>query len=341
MLSRKRLRMKHNSLQVLLLALTLTMVQCSFFGKSTPEEESWDKGKTETRADSSRRATAAGVDANNADESAWRSGEQADNLIYNLDQLRNKAPEQGESADFVTSEINYEVKRLAAELKYVKKKLTELQTQSEVWTNPLSIYSKEVHLDNGTKLFGDVIDQDKDNIQVKTLIGVLSVARSQVVRIVDNIPSEPGAEAVTQGPKSATGDVAMNIPGDRANMATTKDVVGDAKSAKYTGNVVLSGAIKERKDRSGNTILSGVVKNIGGRRADFVKVNFLFRINWSGDTRELTAFVKGSHHVFSSGVSTDTSLFPGASGEFELYVPKTFGAFIGYSYSIDWEEHDI
>jgi len=217
--------------------------------------------------------------------------------------------------------------------------LTELQTQSEVWTNPLSIYSKEVHLENGTKLFGDVIDQDKDNIQVKTLIGVLSVSRDQVLRIVDNIPTDDApAVAASEGVR---GGAPMNVPGDRASMASTQDVKGDTRDSKYTGNVVLSGSIKERKDRSGNTILSGVVKNIGGRRADFVKVNFLFRINWSGDTRELTAFVKGSHHVFSSGVNTDTSLFPGASGEFELYVPNSFGSFIGYSYSIDWEEHDI
>jgi len=332
--------MKRYSLQVLLLALTLTFVQCSMFGgKSKPEEESWNK--TSTQADSTNRAESTGVDAQGTDESAWQSGEQADNLIYNLDQLRNKKPDAGESADFVTSEINYEVKRLAAELKYVKKKLTELQTQSEVWTNPLSIYSKEVHLENGTKLFGDVIDQDKDNIQVKTLIGVLSVSRDQVLRIVDNIPTSDDAPAVSAGDNAARGGAPMNINGDRASMAGTQDVKGATRDSKYTGNVVLSGSIKERKDRSGNTILSGVVKNIGGRRADFVKVNFLFRINWSGDTRELTAFVKGSHHVFSSGVNTDTSLFPGASGEFELYVPNSFGSFIGYSYSIDWEEHDI
>ncbi len=321
--------MKHYSLQILVLALTLTFVQCSSSGKeATPEEESWTK--TEAQADSVE-----------SDEAAWQSGEQADNLIYNLDKLRNKAPDQGESSGFVASEINYEVKRMAAELKYVKKKLTELQTQSEVWTNPLSIYSKEVHLENGTKLFGDVIDQDKDNIQVKTLIGILSVSRDQVLRIVDNIPTDPGAPAVTEAGKSARGDAPINLNTKRSSMAGTQDVSGESRQAKYTGNVVLSGSIKERKDRTGNTILSGVVKNIGGRRADFVKVNFLFRINWSGDTRELTAFVKGSHHVFSSGVNTDTSLFPGASGEFELYVPKSFGSFIGYSYSIDWEEHDI
>ena len=332
--------MKRYSLQVLVLALTLTFVQCSMFGgKAKPEEESWDKAGA--KQDSMSRAETAGVDAEGTDESAWQSGEQADNLIYNLDQLRNKQPEAGESADFVTSEINYEVKRLAAELKYVKKKLTELQSQSEVWTNPLSIYSKEVHLENGTKLFGDVIDQDKDNIQVKTLIGVLSVSRDQVLRIVDNIPTVADGDAVTEVGRPARGDAPMNVNNDRAAMTGTQDVKGDSRQSKYTGNVVLSGSIKERKDRSSNTILSGVVKNIGGRRADFVKVNFLFRINWSGDTRELTAFVKGSHHVFSSGVNTDTSLFPGASGEFELYVPSSFGSFIGYSYSIDWEEHDI
>ncbi len=332
--------MKHYSLRILVLALTLTIVQCSMFGgKSTPDEESWEESAA--TEDSASRAEVAGVDENTSDETAWQSGEQADNLIYNLDKLKSTAPENGGSADFVTSEINYEVKRMAAELKYVKKKLTELQTQSEVWTNPLSIYSKEVHLENGTKIFGDVVDQDKENIQIKTLIGVLSVSREQVLRIVDNIPADPSAPAITEAEqKAAAGGAPMNVRGG-TSMAGTRDVKGESQQGKYNGNVVLSGSIRERKDRSGNTILSGVVKNIGGRRADFVKVNFLFRINWSGDTRELTAFVKGSHHVFSSGVNTDTSLFPGASGEFELYVPKSFGSFIGYSYSIDWEEHDI
>ena len=335
MLSRKRLRMKHYSIRVLVLALSLAIIQCSMFGgKSSPEEESWENAAA--NADSVDRAEATGVDANTTDESAWQSGEQADNLIYNLDKLKSDAMEQSGSSEFVASEINYEVKRMAAELKYVKKKLTELQTQSEVWTNPLSIYSKEIHLENGTKIFGDVVDQDKDNVQVKTLIGELAISRDQVIRIVDNIPTDPDAPPVAEPGQSAAG-VPMNMSGAR----TIQDVQGETTQAKYSGNVVLSGSIKERKDRSGNTILSGVVKNIGGRRADFVKVNFLFRINWSGDTRELTAFVKGTHHVFSSGVSTDTSLFPGASGEFELYVPKSFGSFIGYSYSIDWEEHDI
>mgnify|MGYP001264002548 CR=1 FL=1 len=38
-------------------------------------------------------------------------------------------------------------------------------------------------------------------------------------------------------------------------------------------------------------------------------------------------------------IVSDASLLPGAVGKFDLYVPQDFGAFIGYSYIIDWEEY--
>ena len=82
------------------------------------------------------------------------------------------------------------------------------------------------------------------------------------------------------------------------------------------------------------------IKNIGGRRADFVKVDFVFRKNWSGETKTLTTFIRGGYHTFDSGITTDSTLLPGATGAFELYVPHDFGSFIGYSYVIDWEEYE-
>ena len=98
------------------------------------------------------------------------------------------------------------------------------------------------------------------------------------------------------------------------------------------------GNIKERKDLSGNTILSGEIKNIGGRRADFVKINIVFRKNWSGDTETRTAFVEGSYVTFEgTGITSNNSLLPGATGTFEMIIPKDFGQFIGYTYNIDWE----
>ena len=99
------------------------------------------------------------------------------------------------------------------------------------------------------------------------------------------------------------------------------------------------GNISEKKDGQGNIIFKGEIKNIGGRRSDFVKVDFVFRKNWSGETKTLTTFVKGSYNTFDTGIVSDASLLPGAVGKFDLYVPQDFGAFIGYSYVIDWEEY--
>ena len=107
----------------------------------------------------------------------------------------------------------------------------------------------------------------------------------------------------------------------------------------FSANCVLVGNISEKKDGQGNIIFDGEIKNIGGRRADFVKVDFVFRKNWSGETKTLTTFVKGSYNTFDTGIVSDASLLPGAVGKFDLYVPQDFGAFIGYSYVIDWEEY--
>ena len=98
-------------------------------------------------------------------------------------------------------------------------------------------------------------------------------------------------------------------------------------------------ASSEKKDTQGNVVFNGEIKNIGGRRADFVKMDFVFRKNWSGETRTLTTFIQGSYNTFDSGIVSDASLLPGALGKFELYVPQDFGSFIGYSYVIDWEEY--
>ena len=94
-----------------------------------------------------------------------------------------------------------------------------------------------------------------------------------------------------------------------------------------------------KESYSDNIIFDSEIKNIGGRRADFVKVDFVFRKNWSGETRTLTTFIKGSYNTFDTGIVSDASLLPGANGKFDLYVPQDFGTFIGYSYVIDWEEY--
>ena len=241
------------------------------------------------------------------------------------------------SKDFILNELNFEIKKLSAEFKHLTNELDDLKALSKMWVNPLTIYSKEIILKNGSTVFGKIIYQDDKSLKVETLVGYLIVDRAQVVRIVDNVITEDTQEYVpeqiresyTPPPMPKLAQPRYTSPSNSAMNA----------SAKFSANCVLVGNISEKKDGQGNIIFDGEIKNIGGRRADFVKVDFVFRKNWSGETKTLTTFVKGSYNTFDTGIVSDASLLPGAVGKFDLYVPQDFGAFIGYSYVIDWEEY--
>ena len=155
------------------------------------------------------------------------------------------------------------------------------------------------------------------------------------------------ATSVSSTPLNSTSPFASNlkiwycVPVSFGNFVSDKYTSPERdQTGKYAANCVLMGNISEKKDAQGNIVFNGEIKNIGGRRADFVKVDFVFRKNWSGETKTLTTFIRGGYHTFDSGITTDATLLPGATGAFELYVPHDFGSFIGYSYVIDWEEYE-
>lgn len=253
------------------------------------------------------------------------------------------APIRSSSADenYVVGELTFEVKKLAAELKHLRSQLEELQANSQMWMNPLAIYDKEIITDNGTSIYGKIIYQDDKIVKVETLIGYLVLEKASIVRVITNIPEEPAQKYIPQELVSDVQKSAAYPPVPQPGYVSQAGEPAQlSESGAKTPNCVLVGNINERKDRSGNTIFSGEVKNIGARRADFVKVNFIFRKNWSGDTKTRTAFVEGSYYTFEdSGITTNNSLLPGASGKFELIIPKDFGSFIGYSYTIEWEQY--
>ncbi|HPC35772.1 MAG TPA: hypothetical protein P5268_02470 [Candidatus Marinimicrobia bacterium] len=249
------------------------------------------------------------------------------------------APVKATAADqeYVINELTFEVKKLSAEVKHLQSALKELQAKSQMWDNPLSIYEKEIILINGTSIYGKIIYQDDKIIKVETLIGYLVIDKNQVVRVVTNIVEKREEQFVPQEVATDVKDTAP-ITIQAPYISKTSEPSQISEPISRVPNCVLVGNIKERKDLSGNTILSGEIKNIGGRRADFVKINFVFRKNWSGDTETRTAFVEGSYVTFEgSGITSNNSLLPGASGTFEMIIPKDFGQFIGYSYNIDWE----
>ncbi len=241
------------------------------------------------------------------------------------------------SKDFVINELNFEIKKLNAEIKHLTQDLDDLKALSKMWVNPLTIYSKEIILKNGSTVFGKIIYQDDKSLKVETLVGYLIVDRAQVVRIVDNVITEDSQEYVPEQIRESYAPPPM--PKLAQPRYTSSNNSARMASAKLSANCVLVGNIAEKKDSQGNIIFDGEIKNIGGRRADFVKVDFVFRKNWSGETRTLTTFIKGSYNTFDTGIVSDASLLPGANGKFDLYVPQDFGTFIGYSYVIDWEEY--
>ena len=237
--------------------------------------------------------------------------------------------------DYILNELSFEIKKMTAELKYLNEELENLKALSKMWVNPLAIYSKEIIMKNGSTVFGKVVYQDEESLKVETLVGYLIINRVDVVRIIDNVVTEEQAEYVPEQVRDSYTPPPMPKLAEPQYTSPERDGL-----KKYSANFVLMGNISEKKDAQGNIVFNGEIKNIGGRRADFVKVDFVFRKNWSGETKTLTTFIRGGYHTFDSGITTDATLLPGATGAFELYVPHDFGSFIGYSYVIDWEEYE-
>lgn len=243
----------------------------------------------------------------------------------------------GVSSDFIINELNFEIKKLTAEFKHLTREMDDLKALSKMWINPLTIYSKEIIMKNGSTIFGKIVYQDDKSLKVESLVGYLIIKREEVVRIVDNVITEDQQEYVPEQIRESYAPPPM--PKLTVPKYTSSSVSGRDMGKKFSANCVLMGNISEKKDSQGNIVFNGEIKNIGGRRADFVKVDFVFRKNWSGETKTLTTFIVGSYNTFESGIVSDASLLPGAMGKFELYVPQDFGSFIGYSYVVDWEEY--
>ena len=233
-------------------------------------------------------------------------------------------------------EQSLQIKKLRAELDFINEELYKLKAQSQVWENPFSIYNKEITLDNGSTIYGKIIYQDQNIIKAETLIGGLTIDRSTIVKVTENIVEIIPKDSLSAAPMQNFVKAGSIIEIE----AALQNQEIERKAYKTKANLVVLGSIYEKSDENGNTILSGEIKNIGNQRADFAKINFLFRMNWAGDTKPMTAFVKGAIQDLGDGIISDASIDPESIATFELFVPKSFGQFISYSYSLDWEQYE-
>lgn len=84
--------------------------------------------------------------------------------------------------------------------------------------------------------------------------------------------------------------------------------------------------------------ITGSIKNIGSKRADFVRVI----VNLWSPTTELihqdSVFISGENQKYYTGIQSDTALEPGATSKFRLVIPLSEEDDISYrTYQIRWE----
>lgn len=236
------------------------------------------------------------------------------------------------NSEFSSQQLNYQIKKLNAEINYLKEQLNTLDVKSSLYADPFDVYNKEIVLNNGSSIFCKILSQNDQEVFVETLIGNLTIQRSSVVRIVENI---------TVLNEESLGAQIIEI-----SQKEEEEIISDAELIKQrqlqsSATVVLLGDIQESKDKSGNTIFEGELKNIGTQRADLVRIDFILRKNFQGDIKTLTTYVTGSSHVFKqSGIISNSSINPGAIGMFKLIIPNEIGNFIGYSYQIEWDFYE-
>ena len=215
---------------------------------------------------------------------------------------------------------------LKAKISYLEKELSNMVLHPGTWENPFSIYNKRILMDNGTLYYGNIIYQDENTVTLATLIGRLNLDRSRIQRVYAHRPEEE--------------DIAI-LPSLDFDMSEVED--GDI-IYKKPAEVILLGNINSFIDDEGHTTLQGQVKNIGGQRADFVKVNMVLYRDWSETLppKSFTVFVDGGTHYFTpdSSKMSNSSVQPEAIADFKLIVPKEFGTLMSWKYDIDFEQYD-
>lgn len=86
--------------------------------------------------------------------------------------------------------------------------------------------------------------------------------------------------------------------------------------------------------------ITGKIKNIGTKRADFVRV---IANLWSPTTMLIqkdSVFVTGKKQKYFSGIRADTALEPGSVSEFKLVIPLSEGDKVSYrTYEVRWESY--
>ena len=223
----------------------------------------------------------------------------------------------------------------ADDLVLLKSKVKYLETvvssgpgdTKELFSNPYSLFNQQIVMDNGTIYYGSVVYQDDQVVTIETLIGKLNLDRQRVTRVLSH--------QVSENEKPLFEEIDFN---DNLDLVDDGNLLYESPA-----EVVLLGNIATSFDEKGNTVLKGQVKNVGGKRADFVKLNMTLYRDWSEQLppKTLTVFVDGTTFYFDSDSTkmSNSSVEPKAIADFSLVIPESFGTLMSWKYNIDFEQY--
>ena len=218
-----------------------------------------------------------------------------------------------------------EIALLKSKVKYLEQEYKSKGDATTIFNNPYALFNQQIIMDNGTIYYGSVIYQDEQYVTIETLIGKLNLERTRIIRVLSHHLEE-------ESPAFPELDFEENI------------VVEDGDILyKSPANIVLANNINTTLDEIGNTVLSGQLQNIGGKRADFVKIHMTLYRDWSQtlEPKTFTIFASGSTHYFDEDSTkiSDSSIEPKALANFSLTIPRNFGNVISWTYAIDFEAY--
>lgn len=114
----------------------------------------------------------------------------------------------------------------------------------------------------------------------------------------------------------------------QTNIGTLSIVQENIKELKPFDNlhadVIIDGDFEDQR-HSDRRVFIGRVKNIGMRRADFVRVSFRLHNRRTSILAHDSSFVEGESYNFYSGVVSESSLSPGETSDFRVEVEMPDG----------------
>ena len=225
-----------------------------------------------------------------------------------------------------TSENLQEIALLNSKVRYLEEEIKNKGDATSIFSNPYALFNQQIVMDNGTIYYGSVIFQDENNVTIETLIGKLNIQRSRIKRVLSHhLENEE-----------------MPVFPEIDFEANTTVEEGDILY-KSPANIILANNINTTIDENGNTVLSGQLQNIGGKRADFVKINMTLYRDWSKtlEPKTFTVFANGTQHYFDDDSTkvSNSSIHPKALANFSLTISKSFGNVMSWKYDIDFEAY--